>query len=152
MSSETVREGGEVCAVRCNGDGPLLVQGSLRVFEPGAEEGVEKSRAAFCRCGHSANKPYCDGAHRDTGFEASGPIDTRRAVAEDFTGDAAPEVVVTPHANGPYHFDGVIELSGEGHEGSARFEKPWLCRCGASKNKPFCDGTHKEIPFEADGL
>ncbi|WP_419164320.1 CDGSH iron-sulfur domain-containing protein [Candidatus Palauibacter sp.] len=152
MPGLTNPDGGEVCTVRCHGDGPLVAQGSLRVLEPGAEEGVVKPRAAFCRCGRSANKPYCDGAHKDTDFEASGPIDTSRSVAADATDDAGAEVVVTPHANGPYHFDGVVEISGEGHEGTVRFEKPWLCRCGASKNKPFCDGAHKEIGFEAEGL
>ena len=151
MSTSPDRDGGDVCTVRCHEHGPLLVQGRLRVRGSGGEEEA-RTRAAFCRCGHSANKPYCDGAHKDVRFEASGPIDTSRALAPDHGGDDGPEVVVKPHANGPYHFDGVIELSVAGQEEGARFAKPWLCRCGASKNKPFCDGAHKQIPFEAEGL
>ena len=140
--------------VHCGGDGPLLVRSPLRVRGPGAEEGVAKPKAALCRCGESANKPFCDGAHRDIDFPASGPIDTTRAIPESETpdGEDAGELVVTAHANGPLHFDGVVQISGEGHEGSARFRTPWLCRCGASKNKPFCDGSHKESGFEAEGL
>ncbi len=175
------------CIVHLGGDGPLLVRSPLRVRMPGAEDGIAKPKAALCRCGQSANKPFCDGAHRDVEFRASGLIDTSRAMPEseapsregapsedeapprdgapsgegapsgDEAGSAAPadeagESVVTAHANGPLHFDGVVEISGEGHEGSARFLQPWLCRCGASKNKPFCDGSHKEIAFEAEGL
>jgi CDGSH-type Zn-finger protein len=148
------------CIVHCGGDGPLLVRSPLRVRTVGAEDGIEKPKAALCRCGKSANKPFCDGAHRDIEFLASGPIDTSRAVSrsaatsgsEAASASEAEGIVVTAHANGPLHFDGVVELSGEGHEGSARFRQPWLCRCGASKNKPFCDGSHKETGFEAEGL
>lgn len=145
------------CIVHCGGDGPLLVRSPLRVRTAGAEDGIAKPKAALCRCGQSANKPFCDGAHRDIEFPASGPIDTSRATSEPEapsgpSGDEAAEAVVTAHANGPLHFDGVVEISGDGHDGSARFLQPWLCRCGASKNKPFCDGSHKEIGFEAEGL
>ncbi len=150
------------CIVHCGGDGPLLVRSPLLVRMPGEEDGIAKPKAALCRCGKSANKPFCDGAHRDIEFRASGPIDTTRATSESeptfgeeaggAAGEPAGEAVVTAHANGPLHFDGVVEMSGEGHEGSARFLQPWLCRCGASKNKPFCDGSHKEIEFEAEGL
>ena len=146
------------CIVHCGGNGPLLVRSPLRVRTAGAEEGIAKPKAALCRCGRSANKPFCDGAHRDIEFRASGPIDTTRATSESeaasgaLSAEEAGEAVVTAHANGPLHFDGAVEISGEGHEGSAVFRQPWLCRCGASSNKPFCDGSHKEIGFEAEGL
>ena len=48
-------------------DGPLLVRGPIRVVRSdGSVDDV--TRAAFCRCGHSANKPFCDGSHRRVGF------------------------------------------------------------------------------------
>jgi uncharacterized Fe-S cluster protein YjdI len=50
-------------------DGPLLVRGPIRVTLPdGTVE--ELPRAAFCRCGQSSNKPFCDGTHRAVGFRA----------------------------------------------------------------------------------
>ena len=49
--------------------GPLLVHGKLAVtLADGSVEAKERS-TAFCRCGASANKPYCDGSHRTNGFE-----------------------------------------------------------------------------------
>ncbi len=52
--------------------------------------------------------------------------------------------------NGPLYFRGTIELSDS--EGNQFPEQGRLaiCRCGASKNKPFCDNTHKEIKFNAE--
>lgn len=50
-------------------NGPLLVRGRLRVrLSDGTSQ--ELTRAAFCRCGQSGNKPFCDGTHREIGFRA----------------------------------------------------------------------------------
>lgn len=49
-------------------NGPLLVHGNLDVTVGGNTEKKEVT-TAFCRCGASANKPYCDGAHSRVGFE-----------------------------------------------------------------------------------
>jgi CDGSH-type Zn-finger protein len=51
-------------------DGPLYVRGELEILD--AEGGVVASgtRFALCRCGQSANKPFCDNAHRAAGFRA----------------------------------------------------------------------------------
>jgi uncharacterized Fe-S cluster protein YjdI len=50
-------------------DGPLLVRGPIRIVQPdGSVE--ELPRAAFCRCGQSKNKPFCDGSHREVGFRS----------------------------------------------------------------------------------
>ena len=57
--------------------------------------------------------------------------------------------MVTVLKNGPYHITGGVELIGDGiefGEGASR-EHYTLCRCGASENKPFCDGTHRNINF-----
>jgi CDGSH-type Zn-finger protein/uncharacterized membrane protein YozB (DUF420 family) len=55
--------------------------------------------------------------------------------------------LITASANGPYFVSGGLELRCEG----ARPRDPRryaLCRCGGSKNKPFCDGTHWAIRFD----
>ena len=55
--------------VRLSQNGPILVEGPLRVVssDGGLAEG---GGGALCRCGHSSAKPYCDGAHKTAGFEA----------------------------------------------------------------------------------
>ncbi len=57
--------------------------------------------------------------------------------------------------NGPFVVEGELKLTD--HEGNAfplDSTKPAiaLCRCGASNNKPFCDGSHRNIEFKADDL
>lgn len=57
--------------------------------------------------------------------------------------------IITVLKNGPYHITGGIELIGENiqfGEGASK-EHYTLCRCGASENKPFCDGAHTNSNF-----
>jgi CDGSH-type Zn-finger protein len=56
-----------------------------------------------------------------------------------------PMVTVTDH--GPYAITGGIELLGVDFGAGASKEHYTLCRCGASKNKPFCDGSHWDANF-----
>ena len=43
--------------------GPLLVRGRVRIETEGGELIAEMEAAALCRCGHTANPPFCDGSH-----------------------------------------------------------------------------------------
>ena len=61
------------------------------------------------------------------------------------------EVKITVRPNGPYRVEGPIKLvDANGNEWDLA-GKPAvsLCRCGGSTNKPFCDGTHSKIGFQA---
>lgn len=51
-------------------DGPLLVSGPLEIVAASGRTAWRGSKTALCRCGHSNNKPFCDGAHRAAGFTA----------------------------------------------------------------------------------
>ena len=196
-------------------DGPLIVKG-LTCFTDSDDNLVNHEKAVFalCRCGESANKPYCDGAHTTAGFsgdrEIKRPLDKSRA----YTGkqitihdnrticahaaecvnnlssvfqpenrpwinpDGAPvdeiinvikkcpsgalsytldEVHHTPEdlepgisvkKDGPYDVTGKVDLKADGDILPPNKELFSLCRCGVSKNKPFCDGTHHEIGFK----
>jgi uncharacterized Fe-S cluster protein YjdI/CDGSH-type Zn-finger protein len=57
---------------------------------------------------------------------------------------------VTPLRNGPLLVVGEIEVRSEDGE-VHRLPRATLCRCGQSKNKPFCDNTHLKIGFQAPG-
>ena len=106
-------------------------------------------RATLCRCGASKHKPFCDGSHNDARLQGD-----RRA------GDAATSeplavrdgpLEIEPQRNGPLVVTGNLEIcSGTGRT-IDRVTRARLCRCGGSRNKPFCDNTHLKIGFEADG-
>lgn len=59
------------------------------------------------------------------------------------------DVTIRVQKNGPYEISGMVRLVD--HEGAAYpGEDPiYLCRCGGSANRPFCDGTHKKAGFQA---
>jgi len=51
-------------------NGPLLISGNLSIRAASGQIRWRGTKAALCRCGHSENKPFCDGAHRAAKFEA----------------------------------------------------------------------------------
>jgi CDGSH-type Zn-finger protein len=59
--------------IRCRANGPLVIQGPFRLTDHLGNEftlPTDKEFVALCRCGASANKPFCDGSHRTCGFQA----------------------------------------------------------------------------------
>ncbi len=64
--------------------------------------------------------------------------------------DAKDAVTVTAYRDGPLVIRGAATISGpDGTEIRPRRDPVALCRCGRSRIKPFCDGTHKLIGFRA---
>jgi uncharacterized Fe-S cluster protein YjdI len=59
----------EELQVRASENGPLLIRGGVRILDADGAVLYEGDRAALCRCGGSANKPFCDGTHKTNGFE-----------------------------------------------------------------------------------
>jgi CDGSH-type Zn-finger protein/uncharacterized Fe-S cluster protein YjdI len=127
-------------------DGPVYATGGLVLLDAEHREIGRETRVAFCRCGASENKPFCDGRHADAGFNDPGAIGnaTIRPPGDDDSSD----LTVRLRPDGPLVIEGRFTIAGTDGE-SAEGSSGALCRCGASKNKPFCDGTHREIDFEA---
>ena len=61
------------------------------------------------------------------------------------------DVTIRPKPNGPYLIEGPVEIYDTAGNKIPTDDRPKiaLCRCGASSNKPFCDGTHSKIGFQA---
>jgi CDGSH-type Zn-finger protein/uncharacterized Fe-S cluster protein YjdI len=131
----------KVNTLRIRENGPLALHAPVRI--EGAAAGL---RLTLCRCGASKNKPYCDGSHAAAGFTASG-----EPAARDSAALAARDgpLEVTPISNGPLKLAGSLEIvSGTGRT-LDRCTEAFLCRCGASADKPYCDGSHKKIGFRS---
>jgi CDGSH-type Zn-finger protein len=64
------------------------------------------------------------------------------------------EVTITVRPNGPFRVEGPIKLVDANGQAWDLAGKPAvsLCRCGASAKKPFCDGAHNKIGFQAAEL
>lgn len=125
--------------------GPYFMKGDLAIEEsPNDMPGVQ-FRAALCRCGLSKNKPFCDNSHE-------GHLKDYGAIGE--TGETLTEtggkLQITPLKDGPLLLSGNVTLKASSGRNAWQGNNVALCRCGASKNKPFCDGTHRSIGFKSD--
>ena len=54
--------------VEVSDNGPLLIYGNIKIKDQHGNQTVKNKVTALCRCGASANKPYCDGTHRKIAF------------------------------------------------------------------------------------
>ena len=106
----------------------------------------KRVRAALCRCGLSSNKPYCDSSHAEGGFRDSGAVGRKGEGNEDKGG----ELNIKPAPNGPLLVRGNLEIRAASGRSAWYGQSAALCRCGASQNKPFCDGSHKAVGFSSE--
>lgn len=194
-------------------DGPYIVK-NLKNFANQRGSIKTEETIALCRCGQSANKPYCDGTHTKIGFTSANQEQYLENKEDHYIGkkitihdnrsicahagyctdnlssvfrmkqepwiapDAAsneeiiaavqkcpsgalsysidnvenqhqvnePGIFIAP--NGPYVVSGCPDLEDTTWAEGARKQQYTLCRCGASNNKPFCDGSHWSIEFK----
>jgi CDGSH-type Zn-finger protein/uncharacterized Fe-S cluster protein YjdI len=125
-------------------DGPNFVRGQISLQVD--ETRLEDTRVALCRCGASRNKPFCDNSHRRIGFASDGVL---RAEKPSPPGtDLSAPLTIKPVPNGPVQCAGPLALrDAAGHTSFS--DQTFLCRCGGSQNKPYCDGTHRKLGFTA---
>jgi len=126
-------------------NGPYYVRGDLAI--EGATEDMPgvKFRAALCRCGLSKNKPFCDNSHETPRFQDYAAVgESGNELAE--TGG---KLTVSAIPDGPLIVAGnVTIIAGTGRR-AWQGTSVALCRCGASANKPFCDGSHTAAGFKS---
>lgn len=111
----------DACTVTAREDGPLIVKGATGLTDENGNAAEVRPAMGLCRCGLSRNKPFCDGAHGEGGFSSDGD-----AGALTLGAGAVVELLK----------DGPLKITSDGEE------PVFLCRCGKSANKPYCDGSH----------
>ncbi len=132
-----------VNTVRVWENGPLAFHGELEIV------GDKSSyRATLCRCGKSKRKPFCDKSHMDAKFTATGEPQSQMSEALEVRGGP---LKLTPQKDGPLMVEGPLEVCAGSGRTISRETRVWLCRCGHSGDKPFCDGTHKIAGFRDAG-
>lgn len=203
--------------IECKVNGPYLVTNLEDLRGWNGDRIETQTVMALCRCGGSANKPFCDGTHKKNGFSGDKLADrsadrresyrakgitihdnrsicahaghctdglaavfkyqsepwidpaggTVAAIIETIRrcpsgalsytldgvegGDPQREPAITVTKDGPYAVVGRAQLLGQPTAQGASSEHYTLCRCGGSKNKPYCDGTHWSIGFKDGG-
>lgn len=225
----------EKASIEISKDGPYIVKGGVPLSEDAIVRAPDGHHMQYnhvkdyeveeeyhlCRCGASGHKPFCDGTHKEIGFDGTevasmepyldradeypGPavnlLDDNRCAYARFchrkdgevwtlTGEAEggaleqeaiagswhcptgrlehhdvktgevyeqefePSIVILEDveegASGPLFVRGGIELISEDGQAYEKRNRYALCRCGASRNKPFCDATHIPAEFSDD--
>ena len=127
-------------------NGPLYLTGDLEIDAATDNMPSVRYRAALCRCGLSKNKPFCDNSHEEANFVDHGAIGSTGTTLESTGGP----LKVKGATNGPLLISGNFRLVAASGRVAWEGTKAALCRCGQSKNKPFCDGSHKGAGFVAE--
>ncbi len=130
-----------VNTVRIRENGPLALRADAIITGQG-----EMLRATLCRCGASGNKPFCDGSHTATQFQATGEAPLKEFSPLSLRNG---KLTVTPAENGPLLLKGNLEVVTGTGKTINKVTQTAFCRCGASSNKPYCDGSHAKIGFKS---
>jgi CDGSH-type Zn-finger protein len=128
-------------------DGPTYLRGDIEVLDDAGEVCLRDTRVALCRCGLSRNKPLCDNTHRAAGFHDPGTVQAQDSVQD--AGATGSALRVIPERDGPIELSGPFALASADRKTVLAGTSTWLCRCGHSKSKPFCDNSHKQVGFKS---
>jgi CDGSH-type Zn-finger protein len=141
--------------IRVVRNGPMLVEGLelTRLVRradgtPAAEsaESPPPQPYALCRCGRSSALPLCDGVPPYGCFEeepqGGGPVP--KPFRWDVPDPGRPGLALKP--DGPVRVAGGVPIEVEDGE-LEPVDRISLCRCGASRSQPVCDGSHKVVGF-----
>ena len=123
-------------------DGPFYLSGDVEVVAQDGVAVVRDTRVALCRCGATKSRPFCDGSHWDAGFDDAGRLGEGGTAPQE-AGAGGP-LKVAFGAGGPLYLEGRFVLASARGDVRRELGEAELCRCGASRNKPFCDGSHTE--------
>jgi len=126
-------------------NGPLYASGDLEIAGVSQDMPGVSFRAALCRCGKSDNKPFCDNNHLKAGFEDYGSVGDKGPGLSAIGG----KLTVQPLPDGPLLIKGNLTIRAGSGRVAWQGAQAALCRCGASTNKPFCDGSHKQAGFKS---
>lgn len=104
------------------------------------------SPCELCRCGRSTRMPWCDRRETDTCFAEAPATGPEPAPFRWDVPDPAGPPAVALKPNGPIRVAGSIPIT-HGERSLPALDRTSLCRCGASRCQPLCDGSHKVIGF-----
>lgn len=130
--------------VRVALDGPLHFSGDLAIAGAPHDRPGLRYRAALCRCGLSKNPPLCDNSHQAK-FVSYGGAKSDSGPGLRASGG---KLVVKAIPGGPLKVQGNLTVRAANGRIIWQGTETSLCRCGASNNKPFCDGSHRRVGFE----
>jgi CDGSH-type Zn-finger protein/uncharacterized Fe-S cluster protein YjdI len=130
-------------------DGPLLMVGDLDVRTPDGDRITHETRLTLCRCGMSRNQPFCDNSHRRHGWRSGPTSEPATEPPPPREGAGGEPTRVIPLADASLELRGHLKIYHSDRRPLAEAGRVILCRCGQSRNKPFCDGSHDRSEFRS---
>jgi CDGSH-type Zn-finger protein/uncharacterized Fe-S cluster protein YjdI len=138
----------KVNVIKVEAHGPLYFHGDFTIQDENGKLLLKDTRIAFCRCGLSKIKPFCDNTHARVGFEDAEEMHPQKIIDSETLPQG--KVTIILMKNGPIRLLGPVTIQNEKGEIIFRGTKTLLCRCGASKKMPFCDSSHRKIDFQSE--
>jgi CDGSH-type Zn-finger protein/uncharacterized Fe-S cluster protein YjdI len=130
-------------------NGPLLMVGDLDVRTPDGDQITHENRLTLCRCGMSRNQPFCDNSHLRRNWESGPTTAPEQEPPPAREGAADAPTTVVPKQDASLELRGHLRIYHSDGRPLAEAGRVLLCRCGKSRNKPFCDSSHLDADFRS---